>query len=666
MTDVDALCVNTLRTLSVDQVERAKSGHPGMPLGAAPMAYVLWDRFLKHDPTDPAWPDRDRFILSAGHGSALLYALLHLYGYDLPLEELKRFRQWGSRTPGHPEYGHVPGVEATTGPLGQGFAMGVGMAIAEAHLAAVYNRPGHTVVDHFTYAIVSDGDLMEGASHEAASLAGTLGLGKIVYLYDSNRISIEGSTDLAFTEDVGRRFEAYGWQVLRVEDGNDLGAIESAIAAARQERGKPSLVMVRTHIGYGSPKQDSAASHGEPLGVEAAKSTKRALGWPEDASFHVPGDVSAHCRETLRRGARSREVWRAAMETYRAAYPGPSAELEARLAGTLPDGWEAALPVFRPGEGAQATRTASGAVLNALAAAVPALMGGSADLAPSTKTLLKGSLDFSASHPEGRNLRFGVRELAMGAAVNGMALHGGVLPYGATFLVFCDFARPALRLAALMGTHAVFVFTHDSIGVGEDGPTHQPIEHLLSLRAIPGLRVLRPADANETAQAWRMALRGPGPTVLALTRQNLPVLDPESAPMASGFERGGYVLREAEGGAPQVVLAGTGSEVHAVLAARDLLGRRGIRARVVSLPCVETFLAQPEAYRREVLPPSLPCLAAEAGVTRGWREVVGDRGDVIGVDRFGASAPGEEVFRHLGLTPEAIAERAVSLLASKN
>ncbi len=665
MTDADTLCVNTLRMLSVDQVERAKSGHPGMPLGAAPMAYVLWDRFLKHDPADPAWPDRDRFILSAGHGSALLYALLHLYGYDLPLEELKRFRQWGSRTPGHPEYGHVPGVEATTGPLGQGFAMGVGMAIAEAHLAALYNRPGHTVVDHFTYAIVSDGDLMEGASHEAASLAGTLGLGKLVYLYDANRISIEGPTDLAFTEDVGRRFEAYEWQVLRVQDGNDLNAIESAIGAARNERRRPSLVIVQSHIGFGSPKQDSAASHGEPLGAEAARATKRALGWPEDASFHVPGEVSTHCRESVRTGVRSREAWRVAMEAYRAAFPAPSAELETRLAGTLPDGWEAALPTFRPGEGTQATRSASGAVLNALSAVIPALMGGSADLAPSTKTLLKGSPDFSASHPEGRNLRFGVRELAMGAAVNGMALHGGILPYGATFLVFCDFARPALRLAALMGIHAVFIFTHDSIGVGEDGPTHQPVEHLLSLRAIPGLRVLRPADANETAQAWRMALREPGPTVLALTRQNLPVLDPDAVPVVSGFQRGGYVLCEAEGGSPQVVLVGTGSEVHAALAARDMLSRRGIRARVVSVPCVEIFLAQSEAYRQEVLPPSAPCLAVEAGVTRGWREVVGDRGCVIGVDRFGASAPGEEVFRNLGITSEAIAERAASLLAAK-
>jgi transketolase len=665
MTDVDALCVNTLRTLAVDQVEQARSGHPGMPLGAAPMAYVLWDRFLKHDPSDPLWPDRDRFILSAGHGSALLYALLHLYGYDLPLEELKRFRQWGSRTPGHPEFGHVPGVEATTGPLGQGFAMGVGMAIAEAHLAAVHNRPGHKVVDHFIYALVSDGDLMEGASHEAASLAGTLGLGKLVYLYDANRISIEGSTELAFTENVAGRFEAYGWHVLRVEDGNDLDALESAIAEARRDVRRPSLLIVRTHIGFGSPKQDSAASHGEPLGAEGARATKRALGWPEDASFQVPVEAAAHCRQSLERGARARTAWRSAMESYGQAFPDEAARLETRLAGKLPDGWEASLPAFRPDGGPQATRSASGAVLNAIGGAVPALVGGSADLAPSTKTLLKGSPDFSAAHPEGRNLRFGVRELAMGAALNGMALHGGILPYGATFLVFCDFARPALRLAALMGTRAVFVFTHDSIGVGEDGPTHQPVEHLLSLRAIPGLRVLRPADANETVQAWRMAVKGPGPTVLALTRQNLPVFDPDARPIASGFERGGYVLEEAKGGAPHVVLAATGSEVHTALAARDILGLRGIRARVVSLPCVEVFLAQPESYRREVLPPSAPCLAVEAGVTRGWREIVGDRGGVVGVDRFGASAPGEEVFQRLGITPENVAERAAALLGAQ-
>ncbi len=661
MSQLDRLCVNAIRFLAVDQVEKAKSGHPGMPLGAAPMAYVLWDRFLKHDPADPKWPNRDRFVLSAGHGSALLYALLHLYGYDLPLEELRRFRQWGSKTPGHPEYGEVPGVEATTGPLGHGFAMGVGMAMAEAHLAAVYNREGHAVVDHFTYALVSDGDLMEGVASEAASLAGHLRLGKLVYLYDDNRVSIEGSTDLAFTEDAARRFEAYGWHVQRVADGEDLEAVAAAVATAREERERPSLVCVRTHIGFGSPKQDSAKSHGEPLGAEAMRATREKLGWPLEA-FHVPEAVYAHTRRALERGKAARETWEGRVRLYAAAHPGPAARLGDALAGRLPGEWKRAVPVFKPEEGPMATRAASGRVMNALAPVLTGLFGGSADLGPSNSTVLKDAGDFSAGNPAGRNVHFGVREHAMGAAVNGMALHGGLRPFGATFLVFSDFLRPALRLAALMGVPSLLVFTHDSVAVGEDGPTHQPVDQLASLRAIPRLTVFRPADANETAAAWRCALETRGPAALVLTRQNLPVLDAARFPVAEGVPRGGYVLEEAEGGPPQVVLLASGSEVHLALGARERLAGRGVRARVVSMPCLERFDAQPGAYREEVLPSAVPKLAIELGHPMGWREYVGDSGGVMGLDRFGASAPGPEVAERLGFTPEAAAERALSLL----
>lgn len=659
MTERDALCVKTIRFLAADQVEAAKSGHPGMPLGAAPMAFVLWDRFLKHDPARPQWPDRDRFVMSGGHGSALLYALLHLYGYDLPLEELKRFRQWGSRTPGHPERGEVPGVEATTGPLGQGFAMGVGMAAAEAHLAAVYNREGHAVVDHTTYAMLGDGDLMEGVSYEAAALAGHWGLGKLVYLWDDNRISIEGPTDLAWSESVPARFEAAGWHVVTVADGEDLDAIEAAVRAAKAERGRPSLVCVRTHIGFGSPKQDSAKAHGEPLGADAMKATREKLGWPAE-TFHVPQEVLAHTRLAMERGRAAREAWEAKRAAYAAAHPELAARLTGALVGELPGGWEKALPAFAPGDGPMATRAASGKVLNALAPLVPGLLGGSADLAPSNNTELKGLGDFTKANPAGRNIHFGVREHAMAAVVNGMALHGGLLPYGATFLIFSDYLRPSLRLAALMKARSLWVFTHDSVAVGEDGPTHQPIDQLVSLRAIPGFATFRPADANETAAAWRCALEARGPVALALSRQNLPVLDASAHPVAEGVPRGAYVLQEAEGGAPKVVLVATGSEVHLAVEARRALQAEGIPVRVVSAPCLERFDAQDEAYRRNVLPAGVPTLAVEAACPMGWRDYADD---VMGLDRFGASAPGGEVMKRLGFTAEAVAARARALLA---
>jgi len=659
MSDLDKLCVNTLRFLSVDQVEAAKSGHPGMPLGAAPMAYALFDRFLKHNPAKPKWFDRDRFILSAGHGSALLYSVLHMTGYDLPLDELKRFRQWGSKTPGHPEYGHVPGVEATTGPLGQGFAMGVGMAIAEAHLAALFNRPGFQVVDHHTYAVVSDGDLMEGISSEAASLAGHLKLGKIVYLYDDNKISIEGSTELAFTENVGRRFEAYAWHVERVEDGNDLQAISEAIRTARAETDRPSLILVRTHIGYGSPKQDSADAHGAPLGPEATRTTKAEAGWPLEPPFFVPEEARAHMRQALERGAVLQKEWEALLGAYAKAHPELAATFLRTIKGELPDGWDAGILAFKASDPPVATRSASGKVINALAKTLPTLTGGSADLAPSNNTLISGSPDFSSEHREGRNLRFGVREHAMAAAVNGMALHGGVIPYGATFLIFSDYCRASLRLAALMKVPSVFVFTHDSIGVGEDGPTHQPVEQLVSLRVIPGLLVLRPADANETAEAWKLVLTLKRPAVLALTRQNLPILDPEKYPIRQGVPKGAYVLEDAEGSKPDIVLVATGSEVQLALGARAKLLEQGVKARVVSMPSWLLFGEQPEAYRKKVLPPGVPTLAVEAGSTRGWRDYADD---VLGIDHFGASAPGGEVFKQFGFTVENVVERALRLV----
>ncbi|MCI4342966.1 MAG: transketolase [Thermoplasmata archaeon] len=664
MTDLDTTCINTLRFLAVDAVETAKSGHPGLPLGAAPMAYVLWDRFLHHNPADPAWSNRDRFVLSAGHGSALLYALLHTTGYDLPVDELKRFRQWGSRTPGHPEHGLTPGVEATTGPLGQGFAMGVGMAIAERHLASVFNRDGFPLVDHFTYGIVSDGDLMEGIASEAASLAGTLGLGKLVYLYDDNHISLEGPTEWAFTESVPDRFAAYGWQVLTVPDGNDLAAIDVALRAARSDLRRPSLICVRTHIGYGSPVQDTREAHGEALGPVNLRATKEKLGWPLAPTFLVPEEARRHLLEARDRGATWQREWDVLRTRFASAHPEEVRTFDGQISGQLPDGWDSGLPVFPPSSGPMATRDASQKILESFVGRFPALLGGAADLSPSTKTLLPGSPDYSAVDGVGRNFHFGVREHAMSAILNGMALHGGLVPYGGTFLTFSDYARGALRLAALQQTHTIFVYTHDSIGMGEDGPTHQPVEQLVSLRAIPGFTVLRPADANETAAAWRVAVLRKGPTALVFSRQKLPVLDPATHPIAAGVPRGAYVLSEAHGGTPEVILLATGSEVSLALESQTQLARDGIAARVVSFPSWRLFDEQPTSYQESVLPTGIPKLSVEAGVTLGWSQYVGAEGASIGVDRFGASAPGPVVQRELGLTVDHVVEVARRLVHS--
>jgi transketolase len=665
MEDLDLTCINTIRFLAVDSVEKAKSGHPGLPLGAAPMAYVLWDRFLRHNPANPHWPNRDRFILSAGHGSALLYALLHLTGYDLPIAELQQFRQWGSRTPGHPEYGRTAGVEATTGPLGQGFAMGVGMAIAERHLAATWNRDGVPIVDHYTYGIVSDGDLMEGIASEAASLAGTLGLGKLIYLYDDNHVTLEGPTIWAFTEDVPKRFEAYGWQVLRVSDGNDLTAIETALRQAREETKRPSLICVRTHIGYGSPVQDTREAHGEPLGPANLKATKEKLGWPLEPTFLVPEEVRTHFRGALNRGAQWQKEWEGHRDQLRTQQPQLAHQIEAQFAGALPSGWDSSLPAFKPSDGPMATRDASQKVLDALAPKLPSLLGGAADLSPSTKTLLPGSPDYSPSDALGRNFHFGVREHAMVGCLNGIALHGGLLPYGGTFLVFSDYARGAIRLAALQQAHVVLVFTHDSIGMGEDGPTHQPIEHLASLRAIPGLALFRPADANESVAAWRVAIERAGPTALVFTRQKIPVLDPTRYPIAEGTPRGGYVLSEAPSGHPELILIATGSEVALALEARRRLLEQGVQARVVSLTCWKLFDDQPLAYRDSVLPRDLPKVSVEAGSTLGWSRYVGSAGESIGIDHFGASAPGPVLQREFGFTVEHVLAAAERVLGKR-
>ena len=660
MNQTDQICVNTLRFLAVDAVEQAKSGHPGLPLGAAPMAYVLWDRFLKHNPVHPQWPDRDRFVLSAGHGSALLYALLHTFGYDLPISEVKKFRQWESMTPGHPEYGMTPGVEATTGPLGQGFAMGVGMALTEKHLAAVYNKPGLPIVDHYTYGLVSDGDLMEGVCAEAASLAATLGLGKLIYLYDDNHISIEGNTEIAFTENVRLRFQAYGWQVLTVPDGNDLNLMEEAIRLAREDKERPSLIAVRTQIGFGSPKQGTAAAHGEPLGAEAAAATKQALAWPQEHRFHVPTEAAAHFKKATERGQAIEEQWSQLFAQYQAQYPAEAVAFHNAMAGILPAGWAEKIPAFPAG--ALATRESSGKVMNQIAAVIPGLIGGSADLAPSTKTLLDGMGDFAAANPAGRNLHFGIREHAMGAMVNGMALHGGVIPYGATFFVFADYMRPALRLAAIMQTHSVFVFTHDSIGVGEDGPTHQPIEQLAGLRSIPGLTVLRPADANETRAAWKLAIERKKPVALVLTRQKLTTMEESEYGSADGVPYGAYIVQEAEEKKPQVILLATGSEVEISIKGAILLEQKGYRVRVVSMPSWELFDEQSEQYRQGVLPAGVPVLSVEAGITMGWAKYTGAKGASLGIDHFGASGPGPTVMAKFGFTPENIMAQALALL----
>jgi transketolase len=662
--DDDRLAIGAIRALSIDGVQKANSGHPGMPLGAAPMAHTLWSRHLKFDPSEPTWPDRDRFILSAGHGSMLLYSLLHVAGFGLAIEDLEDFRQWGSRTPGHPEYGHTPGVETTTGPLGAGFATGVGMAIAEAFLGATFNRPAHTIVDHFTYAICSDGDLMEGVSAEAASLAGHLRLGKLICLYDDNRITIEGSTALALTEDVTKRFEAYGWQVLVVEDGNDIGAIDAAIATAKAETARPSLIRVRTVIGYGSPnKAGRADSHGSPLGIEEVRRTKEALGWPADLSFSVPARVYEQYAAVAAKNRARRAEWLEGLAAYENAYPAEARLWTTLMEGRLPEGWQDALPQFAAGE-RLATRSASGKVLNAIAPALPTLIGGSADLAPSNNTYLSGLGDFQADNRAGRNLHFGVREHAMGAILNGLAGHGGVIPYGGTFFVFTDYMRPSIRLAALAGLPVVYVLTHDSIGLGEDGPTHQPVEHLAALRAMPNLLVIRPSDANETTLAWRVALeRRDGPTALILTRQSLPVLDRATLGPAEGLLRGGYVILDAASGLPDVIILATGSEVELAIEAAEALAAKNVSARVVALPCWELFEAQTKEYRDSVLPPAVTArVAVEAGSSFGWERYIGKSGAVIGMDHFGASAPAEVLYRQFGIVADRVADAVLSLI----
>lgn len=678
--ELDTLFVNTLRFLSVDAVQKANSGHPGLPLGAAPMAYVLWTRFLKHHPVHPDWFDRDRFVLSAGHGSMLLYSLLHLTGYDLPLEQIKRFRQWGSMTPGHPERGVTPGVETTTGPLGQGFANGVGMAMAEAHLAARYNRPDFEIVNHYTYGIVSDGDLMEGVASEAASLAGSLQLGKLIYLYDDNRITLSAATDITFTEDRARRFEAYGWHTETIENGNDLPAIDRALRTARNEIRRPSLILIRTHLGYGSPhKQDSFEAHGSPLGEAEVRLTKQRLGWPAEPPFYVPESARAHFRQAIERGERIEAEWNQRLSAYEEAFPELAREFLEVTSGRLLAGWDVDLPTFSADAKGMATRVASGKVMNAVAPRLPALIGGSADLDPSTYTALSQLGDFQppATSPgdtqgsagggwsyAGRNLHFGVREHGMGAILNGLAAHGGTVPFGSTFLIFSDYMRPPIRLAALMGLHVIYVFTHDSIAVGEDGSTHQPVEQLAALRAIPHLDVIRPCDANETAAAWRVALgTRDRPVALVLSRQNVPTLDRTQFAAADGLRRGAYILADARDGKPNLILIASGSEVGLIVAAQQKLQAQNIRTRIVSMPSWELFDVESKEYRDTVLPPSIPVrLAVEAGVPQGWHRYVGDRGDVLGVERFGASAPGEIVMREYGFTVENVCRRALALL----
>jgi transketolase len=656
---LDNLSINTLRLLAVDAIEKAKSGHPGAPMGCAPIAYLLFNKLMKHNPAHSKWADRDRFVLSGGHGSMLLYGSLFLSGYKLTLDDMKSFRQWGSRTPGHPEFGHTDGVEATTGPLGQGFAMGVGMAMAEKHLAAVYNKPGYEVVDHHTYVLCGDGDMMEGLSHEAASLAGTLGLGKLVVFYDDNLISLDGPTELSFTEDVYKRFEAYNWHVQKVADGNDLAGIAAAIEAAKAETGRPSLIGVRTVIGYGSPKAGSNKAHGEALGAECVAATKKFFGFPEDQSFVLPDEALKNWRTAIERGEAAEAEWKKLYAGYAAAFPELAAEFERTQKGELKAGWEQKLPAYPAGTKAIATRSAGYDVMNAIVDVVPELFGGAADLTASTKTIFKQSVSFHAD-PAGRNVFFGVRELAMCAAVNGMAAHGGLIPFGSTFFVFSDYAKPAVRLAALMGVHSLFVFTHDSIGVGEDGPTHEPIEHLMALRALPHITDFHPADANETAAAWRLALERKSPCFFALSRQNLPVLDPAALDIFGGVGKGAYVIEDVPN--PQVVLIGSGSEVWPVLEAAKLLAAEGIRARVVSFPSWKLFEEQTAEYKASVLPAGVPRLAVEAGSTLGWWKYAGLDGDVIGLDRFGASAPGPVAMKELGFSPENVAARAKKLV----
>lgn len=660
-TGLDLLCINTIRSLAIDMVEQARSGHPGMPMGCAPMAYVLWTRFLQHNPSNPHWPGRDRFILSAGHGSALLYAMLHLTGYDMPLSELMHFRQWGSKAAGHPEFKVAPGVETTTGPLGQGFANAVGMAIAERYQAAYFNRPGYNVVDNYTYVFASDGDLMEGISHEAASIAGHLGLGRLICLWDDNGISIEGSTRLTFTEDVKQRFTAYGWHVQQVEDGNAVEELEKAIALALAETDRPSLIAVRTTIGFGSPhKAGSAGAHGEPLGPEEAKLTKENLGWPYEDPFFIPPPALGFFRQAVEKGKGSEGSWVKLFETYQADYPELASEFLDWHAGVLPGGWEQAIPGFGPERGEVATRLASGEILNGIASRIPNLVGGSADLAPSTKTLLIGAGDFSKENYRGRNLRFGVREHAMGAISNGLALYGGNIPFCGTFLVFSDYMKPAIRLAALMRLKVIYVFTHDSIGLGEDGPTHQPVEQLASLRSIPGLAVIRPADANETVQAWKYALQeARGPVALVLTRQAVPVLAAEP-----DVSKGAYVIQGEVSSERQILLMATGSEVHLAMEAGRKLAARNYQTMVVSMPSWELFELQPPAYKQSILPSELKArVTIEAASGFGWHKYAGAGGAIISIDHFGASAPYKELYRRFGLTADDIVKKAIELSA---
>jgi transketolase len=664
--DLDELCVNTLRFLAVDMVQKAGSGHPGLPLGSASMAYALWDRLLKFNPRDPLWTDRDRFILSAGHGCALLYALLHVTGFDLPMEELKQFRQWESRTPGHPEYGKTPGVEATTGPLGQGLANAVGMAIAEVALAARFNRPDHTIVDHFTYVLVSDGDLEEGISSEAGSEAGHLRLGKLIVLYADNHITIEGSTELAFTEDRLARFAAFGWHIQHVEESNDIDKVSSALQAAQNEQDRPSLIAVRTHIGFGSPhKQDTAAAHGEPLGVEEVRLTKEGLGWPVQPPFHIPAEALAHFREAVLRGSTAQADWNLRHEAYAMAYPDLAAEFQRVMHHELPKDWDTNLPTFKSADGPMATRVASGKTVEILGSRLPEMMGGSADLAPSTHTNIDGAGNFEPENWAGRNMHFGIREHAMGAILNGIALHRGLIPFGGTFLVFSDYMRPPMRLAAMNGLPVIYVFTHDSLAMGEDGPTHQPVEQLMGLRSIPGMVVIRPADANETVAAWRIAIdRRKVPVALVLTRQGLPVLDlARYSCITTGVPLGGYILADvAPATRSDIVLIATGSEVHLALKSRDRLEVEGIQVRVVSIPSTNLFSEQSEQYREKVLPPGIPLLVVEAGISLGWRSYVGPQIAVISVDTFGASAPGPVVMEHYGFSVDNICSRVRHLL----
>jgi transketolase len=665
-TPLDILSINTVRTLSMDAVQKANSGHPGTPMALAPLGYSLFTRHMKHDPADPSWPDRDRFVLSAGHASMLLYSCLYLSGYDLGLEDLKQFRQWGSRTPGHPEYGHTPGVETTTGPLGQGVGNSVGMAVAEAHLAATFNRDGLPIVDHYTWFICSDGDLMEGVSHEAASFAGHFRLGKLIGFWDDNRITIDGSTELTFTDDTAKRFEAYGWQVLHIADVNDLDEIDRVIAEAKADTTRPTLVVTRTHIGYGSPKkQDTSAAHGEPLGADEVVATKKNLGWPKpEETFFVPEEVLTHWRgKTLERGAKAHAAWNTLHELYAAKLPNDVRELDRRLAGKLPDNWESAVPSFTAENGSVASRAASNTVLNALVAVMPELIGGSADLTPSNGTAVKTWKNFAPGEYQNRYLHFGIREHGMGSIMNGMALHRGVIPFGGTFLIFSDYMRPPIRLASLMHQRVILIYTHDSIGLGEDGPTHQPVEQLSALRAIPGITVIRPADASETAEAWKVAVQHEhGPVCLVLTRQKLGYIDRTKYASAAGVAKGGYVLADADGGKPDVVLLSSGSEVALIMSAREKLAESGVKARVVSLASHELFAQQPAAYHSSVLPAGVPRVSIEAGHSMSWYRWVGSNGVVIGIDRFGASAPFETIYKELGLTVDKVVDAAKGLI----